>query len=107
MERLKNWPPKFQLQYDPAEISKLAAEYMATFAYADRDMEDAGRRIFGGDFTRRNLEIICRWKSTRRIGLLAKNTDAEIESALKQAMLAKNVREAVGPLTRLEGVGVK
>jgi len=106
---------KFQLRYDPADIPKLAAEYMATpyeggtAADKERKMEDAGQRIAGGDFSRRNLEIVCEWKSKRRIGLLTENTDAEIKQALKRARAtsAADVKGAVSSLTGLAGVGVK
>jgi hypothetical protein len=107
MTRSRKEPPNFQLQYDPADIPKLAAKYMATWAKADGEMEAAGRRIASGELTRTNLEVIYRWKSARRIGLLANNTDATIAQALKRAISAKEVREAVRSLTCLEGVGVK
>src|SRR6266568_1365539 len=99
--------PDFHLQYDPTDIRKLAAEYMETSADQDRAMEDAGRRIAGGDLTRSNLEAIYRWKSARRIRLLGDNTDAEIEQALKAAVGAGDVKVAVCSLTSLAGVGVK
>ncbi|HYK82091.1 MAG TPA: hypothetical protein VEU55_03025 [Gemmatimonadales bacterium] len=99
--------PDFQLQYDPADIPKLAAEYMSKWADRDRKMEDAGRRIASGDVTRANLEDIYRWKSARRIGLLRTNTDADIEQALKAAIGAEDVKVAVQSLTSLAGVGVK
>ena len=107
MRRQGKEPFNFLLQYDPADIPKLAAEYMATFAEADREMETAGRRIASGDFSRTNLEVIYRWKSARRIGLLANNTDSTIAQALQRATSARDVREAVLLLMRLEGVGVK
>jgi hypothetical protein len=107
MPRFKKGTPNFQLQYDPADIPKLAAEYMAKFGSNDWGMEDAGRRIASGDFSRPNLEAICRWKSPRRIRLLDKNTDAEIAQALKQAIGAVGVKEAVCSLITLAGVGVK
>ena len=107
MTRFREGTPNFQLQYDPADIPKLAAEYMAKFGADDQVMEDAGRRIASGDVSRPNLEAICRWKSARRIRLLDKNTDAEIEQALKQAIAAADVKEAVEALITLAGVGVK
>jgi hypothetical protein len=100
-------PINFILQYDPAEILKLAAEYMVTFAGDDREMEQAGKRIAGGQFSRANLETVCRWKSPRRLDLLVKNTDAEIEQALKLALNAADVKSAVNALLPLPGVGVK
>jgi hypothetical protein len=107
MTSFKKGTPNFQLQYDPANIPKLAAEYMANPRANDQVMEDAGRRIASGDFSRPNLEVIYRWKSPRRIRLLGQNTDAEIEQALKQAIGAADAKEAVDALTTLDGVGVK
>ncbi len=99
--------PTFQLQYDPADIPKLARKYMAVSAEDDGKMEDAGRRIARGDFSRSNLEVICGWKSRRRVRLLKDNTDAEIKEALKSAVNATDVKSAVLSLTTLAGVGVK
>jgi hypothetical protein len=99
--------PTFQLQYDPAKIPKLAEKYMEISGADDRRMEDAGKRITHGDFSRSNLEIICGWKSHRRVRLLDKNTNVEIEKALKGAIGATNVKDAVGSLETLAGVGVK
>jgi hypothetical protein len=113
MEGLRKRPSEFQLQYDPTDIPKLAAEYMAssirgmTRAEDDQEMEEAGSRIVSGDLSLQNLRVIYRWKSHRRIGLLDKNTDAAIGQALKQAVCAKTIREAVDSLTCLDGVGVK
>ncbi len=70
-------------------------------------MEDAGLRIANGDFSRSNLDVICGWKSKRRVRLLDNNTNAEIEKALKNAISARVVRDAVCSLTALAGVGVK
>ncbi len=100
-------PPNFQLQYDPAEIPKLAAEYMKVFATDDCEMEQAGRRIATGEFSRSNLKVICQWKSERRLDLLDANTDAQIERALRRAVSAKGAREAVESLTSLSGVAVR
>jgi hypothetical protein len=84
--------PSFQLQYDPANIRKLADEYMAISAADDRKMEDAGKRIAQGDLSRSNLEIIYRWKSQRRVRLLDNNRDTEIKHALKNAINAVDVK---------------
>jgi hypothetical protein len=107
MARLNGTLSDFQLQYDPAEIPKLVAEYMASEGQGDREMEAAGRRIAGGDFSRANFESVCRWKSARPIRLLTNNTDTEIEHALKTAVSAKEVKAAVNALIALSGVAVK
>src|SRR6266849_3811005 len=113
MRGLRKGPHEFQLQYDPADIPKLAAEYMAsptrdmTRADDDQEMEKAGSRIVSGDLSLQNLEVIYRWKSPRRIGLLKENSPAAIGRALNHALCAKTIREAVDSLTCLDGVGVK
>ena len=98
---------EFNLQYDPAEITALAEEYMKHSAQYDKEMEDAGKRIAAGDHGRSTLEIVCRWKSDRRIALLSTNTDLEIERALKRALSADDIKDAVHSLIALHGVGVK
>jgi hypothetical protein len=80
---------------------------MAAAAAEDREMEKAGKRIAGGDFSRGCLEAICRWKSPRRVGLLDNNTDVEIEQALRRAIAAAGIKQSVCSLTKLAGVGVK
>src|SRR2546425_5359770 len=107
MRRVRKASFAFQLQYDPTDIPKLAAEYMAKLADKDQEMEGAGRRIANGDTSRSNVEVVYRWKSPRRIGLLDNNTDAEIEQALKAATRAENVKGAVCSLISLHGVGGK
>lgn len=97
----------FRLQYDPAQIPVLAAEYMKSNGDEDEEMEEAGRRIAEGDYTRSNLECIYAWKSKRRLDLLKFNSDAKIEQALKNALAAKSVEEAISSLVCLAGVGVK
>ncbi len=99
--------PDFQLQYNAADIPRLAAEYMRTQAERDQEMEDAGRRISNGPVRRRDLETIYRWKSARRIALFRKNTDAQIELAPKEAINGADIKQAVCSLVRLDGVGVK
>jgi hypothetical protein len=98
---------RFKLQYDPADIPELVKKYMASEEEKERRMEAAGAAIRAGDLTRHNLITICKWKSPRRIALMAKNTDAEIEGALRGALHAVDIRKAVTSLVELHGVGVK
>jgi len=111
--RGRTLPLSPQLQYDPADIPKLSAEYLATLykgrtaAAFDRDMEDAGRRIVNGAPTPKNVEEVYRWKSHRRMDLFVQNTEEEIAEAVTGAIAAKTPREAVESLARLKGVGVK
>jgi hypothetical protein len=107
MGRFRDRQPEFELQYDPADIRELEAEYMRSSKEDDEKMERAGKRIANGEYSRLNLEAVCRWKSARRIGLLDLNTDAEIARALYRAINAADVKEAVYSLTPLAGVGVK
>jgi hypothetical protein len=117
MPRLARRPrrptPKFQLSYDPSDITRFAADYMAspykdrTAADEDREMEEAGSRIVNGAFSSRDVQTIYRWKSARRMDLFAKNTDAQIEQAVLNAIAAKTPGEAIAALTCLSGVGVK
>jgi hypothetical protein len=100
-------PPHFQLQYNPADIPSLAAEYMRTQRERDQEMEDAGRRIANGPVRRSDLETIYRWKSARRIALFRKNTDLQIELALEEAIKRADIKQAICSLARLDGVGVK
>ncbi len=100
--------PVFQLQYDATDIQKLADEYMASKEGAkDRVMEEAGRRIVAGDFSRPNLEDIYKWKAARAIRWLRKNTDIAVKMAIEGAVAAADVKQAVDALTVLRGVRVK
>ncbi len=72
----------FVLQFDPSEISRLAAQYGPE---QDEEAFRAGSSIAAGNYTRENLNVIVRWKSTRRAALIVDNTDAEIAKALRFA----------------------
>jgi hypothetical protein len=94
----------FQLQFSPTQIGKLARGY----GYED-DTEPlaAGRRIVAGECTRTNLEIIFRWKTGGRgISRLGRNSDFEIEDALRLAAVAETDRSAAAVLCGLFGVNV-
>jgi hypothetical protein len=108
MATIRRETPTFTPQYDPSEISHLAAEYMETDGKKDEKAEEAGKRIrVDGDFSRENLEVIYRWKSPRAIRRFRDNTDGEIRQALKKALGASDVEKATCALTSLKGVGVK
>ena len=83
-------------------------------------MEEVGRRIDGGDFSRRNLEVIIPWKwginsetSTFAEWVLKPiscNTDDQIGSALQTAVSsieANDPRKAIRALIQLKGVKLK
>jgi hypothetical protein len=51
---------EFKLQFDPANIPRLANDYEYK---ADDNLLAAGRRIRSGDYTRSNIETIFEWKT--------------------------------------------
>jgi hypothetical protein len=94
----------FALQFDPFEISGLAARYGPE---QDEEAFKAGSCIAGGNYSRENLKVIVRWKSARKIAFIDDNTDSEIARALRFASDARTTeRSAVETLDRLHGVGV-
>jgi len=94
----------FQLQFEPSHLLPLAACYPVE---DDRDALDAGMRIAGGEYNRANLETIFRWKTGGRgISRLGRNTDAEIEEALRLGTSAQTERPAIAVLCGLFGVNV-
>ena len=67
----------------------------------------AGQQIKGGQYARRNLEIIFEWKTNGRgRSRLAKNTDEDITDALRLAIEAKTDRAAIAVLMGLNGIQV-
>ncbi len=94
----------FQLQFAPGRIKELATHY----EYADdREPLEAGASISGGEYNRKNLEVIFRWKTGGRgISRLSRNTDAEIEDTLRLASTTQTERAAIAVLCGLHGVGV-
>lgn len=98
----KSNPCEFNLQFDPADIHRLAKDY----AYeSDDDALAAGRRIRSGDYTRSNIETIFDWKTGGRgKSRLRRNSDEEIADALSLAISAKTERAAIAVLLGLQGV---
>src|SRR3989344_1974542 len=94
----------FRLQFNPKDISVYASRYSSA---EDVGAMEAGKQINKGRYTRRNLEIIFRWKiGGRGITRLQKNTDAEIADALALAVAAKTERSSIAVLLGLCGVAV-
>lgn len=94
----------FALKCD--DVPYWAAQYLKTDNGADDKAFKAGRRIRDGELTRSNLIEIVSWKSNRRAGLIANNTDEEIADALRLALLADEPRSAFAVLMGLEGIAV-
>lgn len=98
MARVEN----FRLQFKPTEIAQLAKRYGPE---GDNDALAAGRRVRGGEYTRKNLAEIYEWKTGGRgRGRLERNSDKEIADALSLAVSAKTERAAVAVLLGLHGV---
>jgi hypothetical protein len=91
----------FTLQFPLEQMQQWADRYPGS----DESVYEAGRKIRAGDYSRENLEEIVRWKSPRRAGLIANNTDAEIADALRLAVSATESRSAFAVLLGLSGVG--
>jgi hypothetical protein len=92
-----------RLQFLACDIRALAERYEDE----DEKMLEAGKNIVGGRYTRENLKTIFLWKTNGRgQSRLVRNTDAEIEDALRLADNAKTERAAIGVLCGLDGVGV-
>lgn len=95
----------FQLQFSPSEIKSLSSNYKLD--QEEHAAFDAGARILSGDFNRKNLDPIFRWKvRDRGKSRPLLNTDEELSDALQLAVLAKTPRAAISVLTGLSGVAV-
>ena len=95
---------EFRLQFEPADIPRLAKLYGPE---QDDAALDAARRIREGDYTRKNFSKIFDWKTNGRgRSRLLHNSDEEIADALSLAVNAKTARAAIAVLTGLHGVGV-
>jgi hypothetical protein len=86
------------------EIGDLAYGYLKKYKADDDEAFEAGRKIREGDYSRPNLEALVGWKSSRRLGLIAENSDSEIADALHLAVCAKEPRSAFSVLIGLRGV---
>jgi hypothetical protein len=99
-------PPEFRIQYECADFPRLLEKYR-DHSGDDPDMETAGKSILAGDFSLSNVVVIANWLSPMFIGRVKSNDPAKIEVALKHAMAAADVRDAVRSLTQLAGIGLK
>jgi len=92
----------FELKFTCADIKALASRYDDD----DSSMEQAGKQIANGNYSRKYLTEIVRWKSQRNIALLQENSDADIRNALKTAHMSNSERQALETLRGLRGVEV-
>jgi hypothetical protein len=98
-------PVTFKLMFGIDAIHGLSDGYLEMYKADDDKAFEAAKNIRQGDYSRSNLETIVRWKSVRRLGLIAENSDPEIADALGLALSAKERRSAFGVLMALQGVG--
>lgn len=92
----------FRPQLTQDEAIALAARYNVA---EDEPALEAGRGIRAGNFSRTHLQTIYRWKTRDRgKSRLVRNTDDEIEDALRLAVAAREPRSAIAVLTGLYGV---
>jgi hypothetical protein len=68
-----------------------------------RELSSARRRGF---LEKEELEEICKWKSSRAIWLIRKNTPQEIMTTTRKAFSTKNERLKIELLTGLKGVSL-
>lgn len=94
----------FKLQFDSADILKLAKRYRPE---QDNDALAFGRQIRAGVCNREHLAEIFEWKTKGRgRSRLLRNSDMEISDALSLAISAKTERAAIAVLIGLQGVQV-
>jgi len=92
----------FHLLFPQKEIGYWSQQYPVDW---DQQALLAGKKIREErNFSRSNLEIIVRWKSQRRAGLIAKNSSDEISDALDLALRVREPRSAFAVLEGLRGV---
>jgi len=101
---MTNTSTAFELQFPSTEITALAERYGYN---EDSDALRAGESIQRGEYSRENLTTIFQWKTKGRgISRLRRNTDQEIEDALRLAVDARTERSAISVLSGLYGADV-
>lgn len=93
---------RFQPKPTRDEATGLAERYGP---HNDDEVLAVGRRIVAGEFDRRHLQDIYRWKTRDRgKSRLDRNSDAEIADALRLAVAARTPRSGMAVLLGLYGV---
>lgn len=95
----------FQLQFPEDEIEHWASRWQET-KYVPKQAAAlaAGNNLASGRFTREEFEMVCGWKSERRLDLLRNNQQEVIEEAVGIAKKVKDSGLAIAVLTGLSGV---
>ena len=95
---------EFRLRFPPRDIPR----WSAAFGDSEDERELApivarARRV--GYLRRQDLLRLARWKTPRTRPLVEANSDSRVRSVTRKAFAARDERERIEPLTRLEGVG--
>ncbi len=95
---------RFPLTFPPGEIEVLAARY--DYAPDDelRAAGEAARRR--GYYTLDEFLNVCDWKTSRSRPKVSANTDEDVHRATATALAARDERERMDALLKLDGVGV-
>ena len=92
------------LQFDPAEITALAARYQYD---DDGEAQALGATAAArGFYTREEFLTVCAWKTKRSKSKAVANPDAAVEEQTRASFAADDEGERMDALISLEGVGV-
>lgn len=93
----------FQLQFDPAEIPSLAAQfdYPQDEAFFKEMRPNVDQR---GYFTKAEFLKVCEWKTMRSKSLVDQNSESDIAAITKVCLSTDNERLRIGSLLLLDGV---
>lgn len=95
----------FALQFPAAEVSPLASRF--SYPKDDRPCLEAGSRARQrGYYTRDDLILVCNWKTGRSVGLVARNTEEDVEFVTSEALAASDEMTRMNTLRWLWGVDV-
>lgn len=97
--------PTFRLQFDPARVESLAADFPESSE--DEAPTAAGHRARErGYYTRRDALLVYRWKSRRSAGRFAALGPGTVRATTARAFAAADEAVKIDTLTALPGVGL-
>ncbi len=97
--------PNFSLQFPPEDVPELASRY--SFRKDDRPCLAAGAAARKrGYYARDELVRVCEWKTERKKGLVALNTDEDVEFITAEALRAPDERTRMSTMRWLNGVEI-
>ncbi len=93
----------FQLQFDPAEIPSLAAQfdYPQDETFFQEMRPNVEQR---GYFTKQEFLKVCAWKTVRSKSRVDQNSESDIAAITKVCLSTDNERLRIGALLLLDGV---